>query len=148
MAVFSWGRVKSARGFPGGSSGKELTCLCRRYKRGRSDPWIGKIPWRRAWQLTPVFLPRESRGQRSLAGYSLYSHRVGHDWNDLGHMKRAKHRNEAESCGLHPRSVFLSVQSSAEPPLFATPASTIITTSQIPTKLSEMCFLFPPGKWR
>ena len=31
---------------------------------------IGKIPWRRAWQPTPVFLPRESNGQRSLAGYS------------------------------------------------------------------------------
>ena len=34
------------------------------------DPWIGKIPWREAWQPTPVFLPGESHGQRSLAGYS------------------------------------------------------------------------------
>ena len=34
------------------------------------DPWIGKIPWRRAWQPTPVFLPGESLGQRSLVGYS------------------------------------------------------------------------------
>ena len=34
-------------------------------------PWIGKIPWRRAWQPTPVFLPGESHGQRSLAGYGL-----------------------------------------------------------------------------
>ena len=33
-------------------------------------PWLGKIPWRRAWQLTPVFFPGESHGQRSLAGYS------------------------------------------------------------------------------
>ena len=32
--------------------------------------WVGKIPWRRAWQPTPVFLPGESHGQRSLAGYS------------------------------------------------------------------------------
>ena len=32
--------------------------------------WVGKIPWRRAWQPTPVFLPRESHGQRSLVGYS------------------------------------------------------------------------------
>jgi len=38
--------------------------------RGRFDPWVGKIPWRRAWQPTPVFLPGESHGQRSLAGYS------------------------------------------------------------------------------
>ena len=34
------------------------------------DPWIGKIPWRRAWQPTPVFLPGESHGQRTLTGYS------------------------------------------------------------------------------
>ena len=34
------------------------------------DPWLGKIPWRRAWQPTPVLLPGESHGQRSLVGYS------------------------------------------------------------------------------
>ena len=34
------------------------------------DLWVRKIPWRRAWQPTPVFLPGESHGQRSLAGYS------------------------------------------------------------------------------
>ena len=40
-----------------------------RLKRGRFDPWVGKIPWRRAWQPTPVSLPGESHGQRSLVGY-------------------------------------------------------------------------------
>ena len=34
------------------------------------DPWVGKISWRRQWLFTPVFLPGESHGQRSLAGYS------------------------------------------------------------------------------
>ena len=34
------------------------------------SPWIGKIPWRRAQQPTPVFLPGESHGQKSLVGYS------------------------------------------------------------------------------
>ena len=34
------------------------------------DPWVGKIPWRRVWQPTPVFLPGESHGQRSLVGCS------------------------------------------------------------------------------
>ena len=34
------------------------------------DPWVGKIPWRRACQPTPLFLPGESHGQRSLEGYS------------------------------------------------------------------------------
>ena len=34
------------------------------------DPWVRKIPWRRRWQPTPVFLPGKSHGQRSLVGYS------------------------------------------------------------------------------
>jgi len=46
-------------GFPGGASGKEPTCQCGRHKRLRFDPWVGKIPWRRKWQPTPVFLPGE-----------------------------------------------------------------------------------------
>ena len=57
-------------GFPGGTSGKEPACQCRRHKRGGFDPCVGKIPWRRARQPTPVFLPGESHGQRSLVGYS------------------------------------------------------------------------------
>ena len=40
------------------------------------DPWVGKILWRRAWQPTPVFLPEESHGQRSLVGYSPWGCRV------------------------------------------------------------------------
>ena len=59
-----------SEGFPGGSSGKELACQFRRHKRHRFDPLIGKIPWRRKWQLTPVFLPGESHGQRSLSSDS------------------------------------------------------------------------------
>ena len=39
------------------------------------NPWVGKIPWRREWHPTPVFLPREFHGQRSLAGYSPWGHK-------------------------------------------------------------------------
>jgi len=39
------------------------------------DPWVGKIPWRRAWQPTPMFLPGESQGQRSLSGYGPWGHK-------------------------------------------------------------------------
>ena len=59
-------------GFPGGSSSKEYACQCRRPKRHGFDPCIRKIPWRRKWQSTPVFLPRESHGQKSLVGYRDY----------------------------------------------------------------------------
>ena len=41
----------------------------------RFDPWVGKIPWRRDWQPTPVFLPGEFHRQRSLAGYSPWGRR-------------------------------------------------------------------------
>jgi len=56
-------------GFPGGAGGKESACQCRRHKRCGFDPWVGKVPSRRAWQPTLVFLPGESHAQRSLAGY-------------------------------------------------------------------------------
>ena len=42
--------------------------------RREFDPWVGKFPWRRKWQPTPVFLPGESHGQRSLEGYSAWGH--------------------------------------------------------------------------
>ena len=64
--IFHWG-------FPGGASSKKPACQCRRHKKYSFDPWVGKIPWRRAWQSTPVFLSEESQGQRSLVGYSPYS---------------------------------------------------------------------------
>ena len=60
----------TSTGFPGGASGKEITCHCRRHKRQEFDSWVGKIPWRRKWQPTQVFLSEESHGQRSLAGYN------------------------------------------------------------------------------
>ena len=46
--------------------------ICLQCRRPGFDPWVGKIPWRRAWQPTLAFLPGESHGQRSLAGYSLW----------------------------------------------------------------------------
>ena len=72
---FFKGSVHTRWGFPGGASGKEPTCQCRRLKRWGLSPWVGKIPWRRAWQPTPVVLPGESHGQRSLVGYSPWGHK-------------------------------------------------------------------------
>ena len=61
------GSLSKCLGFPGGSDSKEICLQCRRL---RFSPWVGKIPWRRKWLPTPVFLPGEFHGQRSLAGYS------------------------------------------------------------------------------
>ena len=51
-------------GFPSSSD------ICLQCKRPGFDPWVGKIPWRRKWQPTLVFLPGEFQGQRNLVGYS------------------------------------------------------------------------------
>ena len=58
------------KGLPHGVSGKEPGCQCRRHSRRGFNPWVGKIPWRRKWLPTPIFLPRESHEQRNLVGYS------------------------------------------------------------------------------
>ena len=60
--------------FPDGTSGKEPACQCRGHKRHSFNLWVGKILWRREWQPTLVFLPRESHRQKSLG-----SQRVGYD---------------------------------------------------------------------
>ena len=61
--------------------GKEPACQCRRHQRLEFNSWVGKFPWRRAWQPTPVFMPGESHGQRSLAGYGPWgSQHVRHNW--------------------------------------------------------------------
>ena len=56
-------------------SGKESACQCRRCKRCVFNPWVGKIPWRRKWHPTPVFLPGKSHEQGSLAGNSPWGHK-------------------------------------------------------------------------
>ena len=74
-----WGlpaQCELASGFPGGS---EVKAFCLECGRPGFDPWIRKIPWRRKSQPTPVLLPGESHGGRSLVGYSPWGRRVGHD---------------------------------------------------------------------
>ena len=63
---------KNARRLPRWHSGKESTCQCRRCG---FDPWVRKTPWRRKQEPTPVFLPEESHGQRSLVSYSPWGHK-------------------------------------------------------------------------
>ena len=77
-----------AMGLPRWLSGKKSTCQCRRHKICGFNPWASKIPWRRVWQPTPVFLSGEFHGQRSLAGYSPWgckerntTEQVRSNWN-------------------------------------------------------------------
>ena len=94
--VLSW--VSFRGGFPGGLDRKEICLQCR---RPEFDPWVRKIPWRREWQPTPVFLPREFHGQRSLAGYSPWGHHKESDMTEgLTIFTFTSLRGEAQS---HPR---------------------------------------------
>ena len=61
-------------GFPGASGIKNPPEIQETWIRG-TNPWVGKIPWRRKWQPTPVFLPGESHGQRSLVDYNPKGHK-------------------------------------------------------------------------
>ena len=54
------------------SLGAQTVKICLQCRRPEFDPWIGKIPWRREWQSTPVFLLGEFLGQRSLVGYTVH----------------------------------------------------------------------------
>jgi len=53
--------------------------ICLQGRRPGFDPWVRKILWRREQQPTPLLLPGEFHGQRSLAGYSLWGCRVRHN---------------------------------------------------------------------
>ena len=61
------------------------------------DAWVGKIPWRRTWQPTPVFLPGESYGQRSLAGYSPWGGKESDTTEATEHAHTEKERLRKQS---------------------------------------------------
>ena len=74
-------------GFAGGTDSKRSAFQYRRGKRCGFDPWFGEIPWRREWLPTPVFLPWEFHGQRSLTGYSPWDHQEPYMTQWLTHKK-------------------------------------------------------------
>ena len=100
------------RGFPGGASGKEPACQCGRCTRHGFNPWDRKIPWRRAQQRNPVFLPGESHGRRGLVGYSPWGCRVRHDWRNSTHTHTHTHTHVCKiASGKHLWSTGISAQS-------------------------------------
>ena len=71
----SWWGLMSKMALPRWCTGKVSACQCRRHKRRWFDSWVGKIPWKRKWRSSPVFLPGNFNGQRSLVGYSPWHHK-------------------------------------------------------------------------
>ena len=74
---------------PWGLRSKESIC---QFRRCEFNPWVEKIPWRKAWQHTPVFLPGQFHGQKSLAGYSLTGHKES-DVTETHVCTQATHTN-------------------------------------------------------
>ena len=75
-------KTRLGEGLPGGTSGKEPTCKRKRRERHRFHPWAGKIPWRGAWQPTPVFFPGESNPM-DRGAWRATVHRVTKSWTQL-----------------------------------------------------------------
>ena len=84
---WQWWLIWWQSGFPGSPSGKEPICQCRRFKSHQLNPWVGKIPWRRTWQPTPVFCLRISWTEKPRWLQFTGSQWVGHNWSDLAHMQ-------------------------------------------------------------
>ena len=79
------GNLLKNEGFPGGASGKEPTCQCRRCKRHEFDPWVRMIPWRRKWPHSSILAWDIPRTEESGGLWSIGSQRVRHSWSNLPH---------------------------------------------------------------
>ena len=96
-------------------SGKESSCQGRRHW---FHPWVGKIPWRRKWQPTPVFLPGESHERRSLVGRS--PHRVAKNWARLSNQTTGEGEQQRSRQSQHVCEAVSAAQ--AGPHTASTPA--------------------------
>ena len=97
---------------PGGLGRKESTC------NAGFNSWVRKIPWRKKWQPTPVFLPGKSHGQRSLVGYSPWDRKELDNWAANSNDPSSRH-NEwlAEETGQLLRGMCVTLQIRALSPL-------------------------------
>ena len=76
LKLFNLKKSSRPMGFPGSANGKEPTC-----QQCSFNPWVRKIPWRRVWPSTPVFLPDKSQWTEEPGKLqSIVLQRVGHDW--------------------------------------------------------------------
>ena len=75
LLLFCYSGDSNWLGLPWWLSSKESACQCRRCRGCGFDPWVRKIPWRKKWQPTLVFLPGKLHGQKRLVGYSPWGHK-------------------------------------------------------------------------
>ena len=124
-------------GLPWWLSGKEPACQC---SKCRFDSWVRKIPWKKKWQPTLVFLPGKSYGQGSLVGYSTWiCKRVRHDletpWIFPGYQLRARCEHRAGNKA----DISHALLKPATCPALSLEYSSLPPTSQILTQPSRQC---------
>ena len=101
--IYIYTYIHTVIDFSSGSDGKKICLQC----RSGFDPWVGKIPWRKAQEHTPVFLPREFHGQKSLVGYSPQGHTELDITEATQHTyihKRKEHKNPISLLQICPES--------------------------------------------
>ena len=95
----------------------------------RFDRWVRKVPWRRAWQPTPIFLPGEFHGQRTLAGYSPW----GHKESDMTEVTEHAHmQGISQWCLAHSQS-WVIINTTDFENIFITPKINPISSSSDPS---------------
>ena len=111
-------------------------------KRPRFDPWVRKIPWRREWLPTPVILPGESHGQRSLGGYSPWSHTesdVTEQLNTEGHSYYPLSDSKLELFLFSSEHPLLGRQLPARPPSTPPNRSTLLCSPMVTWEDGKSC---------
>ena len=94
--AWQWPLLSSKVGFPDDTSDKEPACQCRWHKRHVFSPWVGKISWRRAWQLTQYSFP-ENPMDRGAWWATVHSFTKRRDWSNLARM-HASPRHRSRPC--------------------------------------------------
>ena len=113
--------------FPDGASGKESARQCRRCKRWKFNPWVGKILWWRKWQPTPV-LPGKSQGQKSLTGYSPQGCKESDTTEHTVHMHACTHiHTHTHKASKHTQTQRIQIMTAGKKRTLGVPLVTLIT---------------------
>ena len=132
LHIYKMKKLNSVFCIPGASLVALMVKNLLQCRRIRFDPWVGKTPWRREWLPTPVFLPGEFHGQRSLEGYSPW----GHKEPQLSNWHFASHSAALKECQL---SLTKSICSCSAPPKWALFPFNLIDQGNQPKKMKQNC---------
>ena len=126
-----------------------LGAICLQCGRPGFDPWVGKVPWRRKWQPTPVILPGKSHGQRSLVGYNPWGHKESNTTERLLSLTQTVGEVMQILVTSFKRSLHALLQSVPQPCSRPAPSHASTGDSGVPTGKSRTvsCGVTAPFPW-